>query len=32
MSAAFLVWLKASRRHQSRIRKQYESNRPKGIV
>jgi hypothetical protein len=32
MSATFLTWLTAKRKADQRIRKQFESNRPKGIV
>ena len=32
MTAVFLTWLKSSRKAAERIRKQYNSNLPKGIV
>jgi len=32
MTAAFLVWLNATRAAKQRIRKQYDSNLPTGIV
>jgi len=32
MTAAFLTWFTAKRKADQRIRKQFESNHPKGIV
>jgi hypothetical protein len=32
MSACFLLWLKATTQRDARIRRQYASNPPKGIV
>ena len=32
MTATFLTWLQAKRKAEERIRKQYSSNLPKGIV
>ena len=32
MSPAFIVWLKATTKRDARIKRQYASNLPKGIV
>lgn len=32
MKPAFLTWLQAVRRHQARIKLQFQSNKPSGIV
>jgi hypothetical protein len=32
MSPAFLVWLQATTKRDARIRRQFASNKPKGIV